>query len=119
MPGQSERRVQRVLYESDPREADYLKMRDEVQDIRRGLSDLRHRLQTLGRSETHFWFDSIAISAAGALSVAIMALYQLEEGRRDLRLRAERSRELWADVEANPDAYAIRPGTSREANRGA
>lgn len=116
-PDQSERCVRRVLYEGDPREADYLNAHAEVEAIRSELAELRGRLRDVARTESYFWFDSMANSAAGALSTAIVALYSLVEGDRSLRLRAGRSRDLWADVEACPEAYVVRPGTSRAAER--
>lgn len=99
------------------READYLELHAEVVAIRNDLSRLRGRLEDVGRKETRFWFDSIANKVVGALTLSVMGLYELVEGKRSLKAAAERSRDLWADVEANPSHYDIRPGTSREADR--
>lgn len=105
-------KLRRVLYQGDPREEDYIAMRDEVEAIRVDLVRIRGRLEAVGRSESRFWFDSIAHRAAAALGLAARSLFDLiDGGDSDLRHRAERARELWADAEARPDAYVIEPGT--------
>lgn len=115
LPRQSERRVRRVLYKGDPSADDLLAARAEVEAIRRELGNLRGRLQAVGRVETGFWFDSTANAAAGSLTMAVMALYSLCDGERDdLKHRAERVRDLWADAASNPDFYAIEEGKSRD-----
>lgn len=107
-------RARRVLYKGDPTAGDLLAARAEITAIRTELSALRGRLQAVGRVETHFWFDSLANAAAGALTMAVMSLYSLcDNGRHDLKHRAERVHDLWADAEANPDAYVIEEGKNR------
>lgn len=106
-----EERVRRILYKGDPSEADYRAACAEAETIRSELAGLRRRLSTLGRTETEFWFDSIAIEAAGTLSLVISGLYTLVNGERSLDARADRVRDLWADAAARPHAYEIREGT--------
>lgn len=103
-------RTRRVLYEGDPREDDYLEMQREAESIRRALADVRRRLEVLGRRETHFWFDSVCVKVAGALTLGVGALYGLVVGERSFAARAQRSRELWEKVEQDPDAFLIKPG---------
>jgi hypothetical protein len=113
-PAQSERCVRRVLYKGDPSADDLFAARAEIESIRDEMSRLRGRLKAVGRVETGFWFDSVANAAAGSLTMAVMALYSLcDGGQHDLKHRANRLRDLWADAEAHPDAYAIKEGKSR------
>lgn len=108
-------RVRRILREDSPRAEDYERADAEVRAIRSELSALRHRLRELARVETELWFDATCNDAAGALSTAIVALYRLEDASDDhsFTKKAERSRTLWADVEANPEHYVIEAGRSR------
>lgn len=99
--------VRRVLYADAPREQDFLDAAEEVKAIRTELGRLRSRLEKVGNIEAEFWFDRIATKVAGALTIAIMALYSLVEGESSLIRRAENSRKLWADAEAHPDLYII------------
>lgn len=110
------RRVRRVLYEDDPREAEYRAMQEEAESIRSDLGRIRGRLQDLGYKETLFWFDSVAFEVRGTLTLCIQGLYELTNGEQSFNACADKSRERWADVEADPGAYVIEKGTSREAH---
>lgn len=103
-------RVRRVVYEDDPREADYLAALNEVREIRTELSHLRSRLRDLSKVETPMWSDSLSVEVAGTMTLAIIALHTLEIGDRSFAQKARRSRELWADVGANPDDYVVKEG---------
>ena len=109
------RRVRRLIYLDDPREPDVLVLLEEVKAIRREMSTLRHRLREAARNETEFWFDSTCNEVAGSCTLGIVSLNHLVEGERSLAARADRLRLLWEDIERDPDAYVLRPGTSRAA----
>lgn len=102
-------RFGRVIYEDSPREADYLAAQAEMKAIRSELSRLRSRLRDLSGIETALPHDSLTLEAAGAMSLAIIALYTLVDGDRSFLASAERSRLLWEDIEANPERYVLRP----------
>lgn len=106
------RLVRRVLKEDDPRGDDYREAADWVEDIRSRLSHIRGELEDIGRIEAVSEHDRSCNNVAGSLTLAIRSLYDLVQGERSFRARAERLDELWADVEANPDAYVIEPGTT-------
>jgi hypothetical protein len=55
--------------------------------------------------------DSLSGAAAGALDCTIIALYELVEGERSFRRRAQLAKGLWEDVCRNPDNYSIEDGT--------
>ncbi len=104
-------RFGRVIYEGEPREADYVAAAKEAHDIRSELANLRARLRDLARVETHFSSDAIANDAAGALSTVIVSLHRLGDGGDwSFQRRAMRSAELWADIHENPDQYVLREG---------
>lgn len=102
-------RFGRVIYEGNPRAQDYLAALAEVKAIRSELVRLRSRLRDLSGIEAHFPHDSLADEAAGAMSLAIIALYSLVDGKRSFAARADRDRELWEDIEANPESYVLLP----------
>jgi hypothetical protein len=105
-------RVRRVLRSGDPRGDDYRAAQEWVVDIRSRLAHIRGELEDVGRIETMLPHDRLCDKVAGSLTLALIALHQLEQGDRSLGTRAARVDELWADVAANPDAYKIEDGES-------
>jgi hypothetical protein len=109
VPGNS----RRVLYDGDPKAADYTAAAEEVEEIRRELSTLRHRLYMLYTEvdRGHMPADSTCLAASGSIGLAIRALYDLiDNGERSFQRRANRLAELWADVEEHPEQYVIEFG---------
>ncbi len=104
----------RVLHSGDPRGDDYREAQKWVKDIRSRLSHIRGELEDIGRIEAYLPHDRMADKVAGSLTLAIIALYQLEHGEGSFEARAERSDALWADVAANPDAFVIKDGKTWE-----
>lgn len=108
----SGRRVWRILKAGDPRGDDYREAEAWVKDIRSRLVHIRGELHDVGRIEAISERDRTCEDVAGALTLAIRSLYDLLDGERSFGASAERLDALWADVEANPDAYVIEEGTT-------
>ena len=108
----TERRIRRVLKSGDPRGTDLREAQDWLEDIRSRLSHIRGELEDIGRIEAYMPHDRMADKVAGTLTLALIALHQLVDGDRSFEVRAEGSDKLWADVAANPEAYAIEDGES-------
>lgn len=106
------RRVRRVLHSGDPRGDDWREAQKWIGNIRSRLSHIRGELEDLGRIEAQFPHDRLCGDVAGTLTLALIALHQLEDGARSFDMRAARADELWADVAANPDHYVIKDGRS-------
>lgn len=106
------RRWRRVLHADDPKGSDYRDAAEWVEDIRSRLAHIRGELEDIGRIEAISEHDRSCNDAAGALSLVIRSLYDLVEGRRSFKARAEHVDALWAAVEADPDGYVIEPGTT-------
>lgn len=106
------RSARRVLRSGDPRGDDYREAEAWVRNIRSRLSHIRGELRDIGRIEAISEHDRTCEDVAGALTLALVSLHRLVDGERSLGLRAERQDALWADVEANPDAYVIEEGTT-------
>lgn len=107
----------RVIYEDGLTEEDYLVAGEEVHAIRRGLTDLRHRLNDLSRGADKGLIptDSIAHTVGCSLTTAVVTLYQLENQHddRSFSLRAARTRKLWDDLYRNPTNYVLQKTNGR------
>lgn len=102
--------ARRVLHAGDPRAEDFEAALERVTNIRSRLTQIRGELEDLGRIESSLESDRMATAVAGTLTLAISYLYGLQKGDRSFGRRAERSRELWCDVAANPASYVIKEG---------
>lgn len=105
-------RWRRALRSGDPRGDDLREAQGWVKEIRSRLVHIRGELEDIGRIEAVSPHDSTCVNVAGALTLAISALYSLTNGERSFKDRAERTDELWADVAANPDDYEVRDGST-------
>lgn len=101
-----------VIYEDGLTEEDMLAAEREVHEIRRGLTDLRHRLNRLseGADRGTIPTDSVAHTVACSLTTAVVTLYELENPSddRSFAARAKRIKGLWQDLYANPTRYVLR-----------
>lgn len=109
--------ARRILYDGDPKEAEYLSAYREADAIRTELSGLRHRLIMLSLTVDRGQIpsDSDTLAVAGTIMAAIVLLHSLvdEKDDRNFRARAERSKALWDDVAENPGDYVVKEGKSR------
>lgn len=101
-----------VIYEDGLTEADMLAAQKEVQDIRRGISDLRSRLNDLSRGADRGTVptDSIAHTVACSLTTAVAALYELENpsAARSFAARAKWLKDQRLDLYKNPTKYVLK-----------
>lgn len=100
----------RILHSGDPRGPDYRAAAEKVSDIRSRLSQIRRELNDLGKIEAMFPHDRLCDDVAGTMSLALIALYSLLDGRRSFEDRADTLDELWDDVAKNPKNYRIEDG---------
>lgn len=100
-----------IIYEDDLIEEDYLVAAHEVSAIRGELSQLRRRLEDMGKGpDKGMGPHSHALSASHGLSLIIYGLYELEDANnhRSFPARAERTKKRWQDLYANPTKYVLR-----------
>lgn len=102
-------RTRRVLKAGDPKGDDYRDAMLWIADIRSRLAHIRGELGDAGKLEAISERDRIATNAQGGLTLVIRALHDTQQKLKDSATRVD---ELWADVEANPDAYVIEDGVT-------